>query len=70
MSAVNKFVLDGQTIDVEDSTARAEASSAMSIVQTVQNEVNEIKELSRLTVSYDSKTSTITFVSNTHNQGE
>lgn len=66
MGTVNKFVLDGQTIDVEDSTARAEASSAMSTVQTVQATVNEIKELSRLTISYDSSNATITFASNTH----
>lgn len=67
MSVVSKFVLDGQTIDVEDTTARAEASSAMSTVQTLQDAVNEIKEMSRLTVSYSKETSTITFVSNTHN---
>jgi hypothetical protein len=61
MATVNKFVLDGETIDIEDATARGDASSAMATIRTVQSDLNEIKELSRLTVTYNSAESSISF---------
>lgn len=67
MPNVKTFVLDGTSIDVEDSTARAESSSALASVATLTSEVNEIKKLSRLTVSYTESTSTITFTTEQHN---
>ena len=66
MSTVKKFDLDGTIIEVEDATARAEASSASASVQTLNGRVDAIEALSRLTVSYSQSTSTITFTNNTH----
>lgn len=66
MPDVEKFVLDGTTIDVKDAIARAEASSASSNVASLTQRVNAIEQMSRLTVSYTQNTSTITFTTTQH----
>lgn len=66
MATVKTFVLNGENIDVEDSTARTTASNAAAQVQTLTGQVDEIKQLSRLTASYTESTSTITFSTETH----
>lgn len=66
MASVSKFVIDGTEISVEDNVARTTANNAAAQVSTLTGEVNKIKELSRLTVIYESDTSTIKFENESH----
>lgn len=66
MADVEKFVLDGTDIYVKDSTARSAAATANANVATLTTRVVTIEEMSRLTVSYSSQNSTITFTTATH----
>ena len=67
MANVSKFIIEGETIDVYDETARTTANAANEQVRTLSTKVSHIENLSRLTVAYNESSSTITFTSNTHN---
>ena len=66
MPDVEKFVLDGTDIYVKDATARSDAATANANVATLNTRVSAVEQLSRLTVSYSSQNSTITFTTATH----
>ena len=59
MPDVSIFNLGGQNIDVKDGIARSTANRAMQLVQ-------EIEQLSRVTVSYEQSTETITITTKNH----
>lgn len=66
MADVSKFMLDSTEISVKDATARNEASAASAQSSANAQDIADLKALSRLTVSYNSSSETITFTSNTH----
>lgn len=66
MADVSLFDLDGTPITVKDSTARQTASSASALSQQNAQDIVDLKALSRLTVSYNSSTETISFTTTTH----
>lgn len=66
MSDVQLFDLDGTSISVKDSTARSTATSAASAAAANAQEIANLKALSRLTVTYNTSTETITFTTVTH----
>ena len=59
MPDVSIFNLGGQNINVKDGIARSAANQAMQLVQ-------EIEQLSRVTVSYEQTTETITITTENH----
>ena len=74
MADLSIFKLDDQTITIKDKTARQTADSAKTLATTASgnattalNKINELVKLSRLTISYDSKTETMTITTGTHN---
>lgn len=66
MSDVKTFDLDGTQINVKDEVARTDASGAVSAVSALNTRVTALEALSRLTMSYNSATETITFTTSTH----
>ncbi|MBP3338364.1 MAG: hypothetical protein J6L69_03050 [Lachnospiraceae bacterium] len=66
MANVIKFNLDGQEIDVKDNEARTLASSASSQVSSLGTRVTALENQSKLSISYDTSTETITFTTGTH----
>lgn len=66
MSDVKIFELDGTPIDVKDEVARSDASSAIAAVSGLNTRVSALEGLSRLTMSYDASTETISFTTSTH----
>lgn len=73
MADLSIFKLDSQTITIKDSTARQAAESAKALATTASgnattalNKVNELEKLSRVTISYDSTTETMTITTGTH----
>lgn len=66
MANVIKFNLDGQNIDVKDEEARSLASSASSQVTSLGTRVTALENQSKLSISYDTSTETITFTTGTH----
>lgn len=73
MADLSIFKLDSQTITIKDSTARDTANSAKTLATTASgnattalNKVNELEKLSRVTISYDSSTETMTITTGTH----
>ena len=73
MADLSIFKLDSQTITIKDSTARETANSAKTLATTASgnattalNKVNELEKLSRVTISYDSTTETMTITTGTH----
>ena len=73
MSDLSIFKLDNQTITIKDTTARQTADSAKTLATTASgnattalNKVNELEQLSRVTISYDSTTETMTITTGTH----
>ena len=73
MADLSIFKLDSQTINIKDATARQAAESAMTLSTTASgnattalNKVSELEKLSRVTISYDSSTSTMTITTGTH----
>ena len=59
MPDVSIFNLGGQNINVKDGIARSKADQALQVVQ-------EIEQLSRVTVSYEQSTETITITTENH----
>lgn len=73
MSDLSIFKLDSQTINIKDATARSTADSAKTLATTASanattalNKVNELEKLSRVSISYDSNTETMTITTGTH----
>lgn len=73
MADLSKFTLDNKTINVKDTTARTAASNAQSLATTASgnatsalNKVAELEKLSRVEISYDSTSETMTIVTGTH----
>ena len=73
MADLSIFKLDNQTITIKDATARQAAESAKTLSTTASgnattalNKVNELEKLSRVSISYDSSTATMTITTGTH----
>ena len=73
MADLSIFKLDAQTITIKDATARDTANSAKTLATTARgnattalNKVNELEKLSRVSISYDSSTETMTITTGTH----
>lgn len=73
MPDVSIFNLGGQNINVKDSIARSTAQSANTAATQAASTANqalqlvqEIEQLSRVTVSYDQNSETITITTGTH----
>lgn len=66
MSNVVKFNLDGEDIDVKDEEARSLASSASSQVSSLATRVTALENQSKLSISYNTSSETITFTTGTH----
>ena len=73
MADLSIFKLDAQTITIKDATARDTANSAKTLATTASgnattalNKVNELEKLSRVSISYDSTTETMTITTGTH----
>lgn len=73
MADLSIFKLDSETITIKDSTARDTANSAKTLATTASgnattalNKVNELEKLSRVSISYDSTTETMTITTGTH----
>lgn len=73
MADLSIFKLDAQTITIKDATARDTANSAKTLATTASgnattalNKVNELEKLSRVSISYDSSTETMTITTGTH----
>lgn len=66
MADVNKFILDGTEINVEDNVARTAASAASTQSSANAQDIADLKALSRLTVSYDAAAKTMTFTTTAH----
>ena len=73
MSDLSIFKLDSETITIKDATARDTANSAKTLATTASgnattalNKVNELEKLSRVSISYDSSTETMTITTGTH----
>lgn len=73
MADLSIFKLDEQTITIKDSVARQTADSAKTLATTASgnattalNKVSELEKLSRVSISYDSTTETMTITTGTH----
>lgn len=73
MPDVSIFKLGSQSISVKDSTARSTAQSAANTASEASrtatqalNLAQEIEQLSRVTVSYENQSETITITTGTH----
>lgn len=66
MPNVIKFDLDGQEINVKDEEARSLASSASSQVTSLGTRVTALENQSKLSISYNTSTETITFTTGKH----
>ena len=73
MADLSIFKLDSETISIKDSMARDTANSAKTLATTASgnattalNKVNELEKLSRVSISYDSSTETMTITTGTH----
>ena len=73
MADLSIFKLDSETINIKDTTARQAADSAKTLATiasgnatTALNKVNELEKLSRVSISYDSTTATMTITTGTH----
>ena len=73
MADLSIFKLDSQTITIKDTTARQVAENAKTLSTTASgnattalNKVTELEKLSRVSISYDSTTETMTITTGTH----
>ena len=66
MADVQVFDLDGTTINVKDDTARTLANAAANVGAANSQDIANLKALSRLTMSYDASTETISFTTVQH----
>ena len=68
MPDVKQFNIDGTNISVKDETARTNANTAISTANEAKAIAEYIESLSRLEISYNSSTETITFTRETHEE--
>ena len=73
MADLSIFKLDSQAININDTTARQTADSAKTLATTASgnattalNKITELEKLSRISISYDSSTETMTITTGTH----
>ena len=73
MADLSTIKLDSQTITIKDTKARSTANSAKTLATTASgnattalNKVTELEQLSRVIISYDNSTETITMTTGTH----
>ena len=73
MADLSIYKLDSQTITIKDASARQTADSAKTLATTASgnattalNKVNELEQLSRVSISYDNSTETMTITTGTH----
>lgn len=66
MADVSTFTLDNTNITVKDTIARDSASAASAQSNINAQDIADLKALSRLTVSYNQSTETISFTTTTH----
>jgi phosphoglycolate phosphatase-like HAD superfamily hydrolase len=66
MADVQVFDLDGTSINVKDDTARTLANAAANVGAANSQDIANLKALSRLTMSYDAQTETISFTTVQH----
>ncbi len=66
MADVQVFDLDGTSINVKDDTARTLANAAANVGAANSQDIANLKALSRLTMSYDAQTETISFTTVKH----
>ena len=69
MPDVSTFSLGGKSITVKDETARSTAQSASTTANQALQLAQEIEQLSRVTVSYEQQSETITITTATHSGG-
>ena len=76
MADVSIFKLGEQSINVKDATARSTAQSASNTAAQASSTANQalqlvqkIEQLSRVTVSYQQQSETITITTGTHEEG-
>lgn len=67
MADFDKIILENTPLDVKDASARQTAQAASALSTQNAQDIVDLKALSRLTVSYDPNTETITFTTATHN---
>ena len=63
---VGKFTLDNTEILVKDTQARADIATLNTDIGSLAGRVTTLEGLSRLSVSYNSSTETITFTTGSH----
>lgn len=68
MPDVSKFTLGGETIDVKDQTARTQSQTAVQQASEALQIAQEIEQLSRVVVSYDQGSETITITTSDHQE--
>lgn len=66
MADLKKINLDGTDLNIVDDTARTTANGAASTAQTALNKVNEIEQLTRIDITYNATSSTMTITKGTH----
>lgn len=68
MPDVSKFTLGGETIDVKDQTARTQSQTAVQQAAEALQIAQDIEQLSRVVVSYDQASETITITTSDHQE--
>ena len=66
MPDLKAITLDDQQLDIFDATARTTATGAASTAQTALTKVQEIEQQSRVSITYDSKSSKLVITTGTH----
>lgn len=68
MPDVSKFTLGGETVDVKDQIARTQSQSAVQQASEALQIAQDIEQLSRVVVSYDQASETITITTSDHQE--
>ena len=68
MPDVSKFRLGGETIDVKDQAARTQSQTAVQQAAEALQIAQDIEQLSRVVVSYDQASETITITTSDHQE--
>ena len=66
MPDVSIFMLGSQSISVKDATARSQSQQAITQATEALHIAQEVEQLSRVTVSYEQKSETITITTTDH----
>lgn len=68
MPDVSKFTLGGETVDVKDQIARTQSQTAVQQASEALQIAQDIEQLSRVVVSYDQASETITITTSDHQE--